>query len=288
MRIARLSTIIAGFILGLIALAPGAASAGSGLDGRYFGVDAAEGAMLEIAPEGTGFEGVFRDRRGRRAAFTADRRGESAQAIVEIGDGTVLIRVNPMPYGADVALIPFDGQGRLRMDEAEFLNLVREGLDVPRLPEGYRDAPRDTRTSVTANSFLISYEFWTPTGVRNGYLGLPGRFRTVIRLFPAVQLDVIWKLCLAPQADRALAEALRGQGVDCETIREGLAEMQRNGRFNAFKREVQAAKEVLLRSVRCADRYVMEKSVCERAARQVAEAAVALETAGSVLARYRQ
>ena len=40
-------------------------------------------------------------------------------------------------------------------------------------------------------------------------------------------------------------------------------------------------------AVRCADNYVMTKPVCDRAAQDVSKAAVSLETAATVLRRYR-
>jgi hypothetical protein len=40
-------------------------------------------------------------------------------------------------------------------------------------------------------------------------------------------------------------------------------------------------------SVRCADGYPESKPNCDRAARELSEQAIALDTAGAVLARYR-
>ena len=140
---------------------------------------------------------------------------------------------------------------------------------------------------MAANGFLASYEFWSPTGVRNGYLSLPERFRTLMRMFSAVQLDVIWKLCLAPSPDAALAIALRGQGVTCKEVIDGVAKMQRTGKFNRYKAEVEKQRETLRLSVRCADHYPESKETCDRAARDLSAQAVTLGTAATVLGRYR-
>jgi len=257
------------------------------LSGHYYGVEDATGASIEIELDAKGFSGSFFDARGNMQKFEADRTGDIAEAVLDMDERTVLMRMAPLPYGAEVAIIPFDGTGNLVMGSSRVLNFVRSGLTLPEPSADFVDAPRDDRGRISANGFLASYEFWHPTGVRNGYLSLPERFRTVMRLFPAVQLDVIWKLCLAPSPDRALAIALRGQGVACPEVIEGVASSQRRGTFATYKAEVSQQRSTLRMSVRCADGYPESKPNCDRAARELSEQAIALDTAGAVLARYR-
>lgn len=257
------------------------------LSGHFYGVDDAVGASIEIRPDPKGFVGTFFDARGNSQDFKADRNGETAEAVLDMDGRTVLMRVVPLPYGADVTLVPFDAAGNLDIQAGRRLNFVRTGLTLPRPGPDFINAPRDASGRVTANGFLASYEFWDPTGVRNGYLSLADRSRTVIRLFPAVQLDVIWKLCLAPGADRALALALRGQGVACPEVIEGIAAAQRSGRFERYKADVAAEMAVLRLTVRCAEGYPESKPACDGAARDLARQAVALDTAATVLSRFR-
>lgn len=260
--------------------------AAEALSGSYYGIDDAKGATIEIEPDPGGYTGTFFDRAGNNQGFEADRAGDSAEAVLDMGGQTVLLRMAPLPYGAEVALIPFNAQGELVIDAARVLNFVRQGTELPDLPSEFVPAPRDTKR-IAGNSFLASYQFWDPVGVRNGYLGLPDRFRTLLRLFPAVQLDVIWKLCLAPSADQALAEALRGQGVACREVVETIAEVQRTNRFGDYKSEVDGERASLRTSIRCADGYPETKSACDGAAKRLSEAAVSLRTAATVLTRYR-
>lgn len=257
------------------------------LKGRYYGVEDASGASIEIKPDSGGYRGAFFDARGRSQKFKADRMGDIAEAVLDMDGRTVLMRVAPLPFGAEVAIVPFDGSGNLVTSASRVLNFVRVGLDLPEPGPDYIGPPLDGRGRVAANGFLASYEFWDATGVRNGYLSLPERFRTLIRLFSAVQLDVIWKLCLAPSADRALAVALRGQGVSCPEVIEVIGNTQRAGTFARFKAEVTEQKKTLRMSVRCADGFPETKPNCDRAARDLSAQAVRLETAGSVLGRYR-
>ncbi len=268
-------------------LASGVAAVAEDLSGFYYGVEDATGASIEIRPDAQGFLGTFFDSFGNSQEFEADRSGDVAEAVLDMDGRTVLMRMVPLPYGAEVAIIPFDDEGNLVIEVGRVLNFVRTGLSLPRPGADYVEAPRDDRGRITANSFLASYEFWRPTGVRNGYLSLPERFRTIVRLFPAVQLDLIWKLCLAPSADRALAIALRGQGVDCAEVIEGIAESQRSGTFANYKAEVTQQKATLRMSVRCADGYPESKQNCDQAARELSAQAISLDTAGTVLARYR-
>ncbi len=268
-------------------LAAGPARAQIVLEGTYLGMGEAAGARLEIAPDPGGFRGSWRPAGGAAQSFEADRRGDQAETVVTLSGRAHLMQVTPLPWGAEVALIPFNQDGTLALDGARLAGYRREGVAAPEPPEGFVPAPRDPAVQITANSFLSSYEFWRPQGVLAGYLALPPRSRTMIRLFPAVQLDVIWKLCLAPRSDRALALALKGQGVNCAEVVSGLAEVQSAGRFDAYKREVAEERDALIVSVRCGEGYVMRRADCRAAAERMARQALSLETAASVLARHR-
>ena len=282
-----LRLIAATLLLTALALArPGVAGAAE-LSGAYYGVDEATGASLTIEPAGDGYRGTFFDRHGNTQAFEAKREGDSAETVLNMDGRRVMMLVDPRPYGAKVVLAPYDAEGRLNPEAGRLLDFVRRDLELPAPHENFLPPPAHARGRIAGNGFLISYEFWPPAGVRNGYLSLPPRYRTLLRLFPAVQLDVIWKLCLAPQADRALALALRGQGVSCAEVIAGIAKAQQSGTFDQFKAEVRAQKEQLRLNVRCADGYPEPKQACDRAADQLSAQAVKLETAATVLARYR-
>lgn len=264
------------------------AGAQESLTGTFEGVDDAAGASLVIEHgEGEELRGTFYDAHGNSQAFVATRTGETAEAVIDMDQRRVAMRMGALPFGLRVVLAPTDAEGSPNFRAGRVLHFVREGLDVPTPDPDFVRAPEHGRGRITANSFLASYEFWSPEGVRNGYLSLPDRFRTLMRLFPAVQLDVIWKLCLAPEADRALATALRGQGVSCPEVSEGIANAQRQGRFEAYKAEVREQRSSLRTSVRCADGYPTPRSECDRAAAQLSAQAVALDNAATVLARYR-
>ena len=264
----------------------GAAQAAEQLQGLYFGIDDAAGASIRIEPDSQGFTGTFFDRNGNSQSFEADRIEDAAEAVLDMDGQAVLLRMAPLPFGAQVSLIPFNAAGNLELEFARSLGFLREGVNLPAVPTDFVKAPLEGCTRIAGNSFLASYQFWEPSGVVNGYLCLPVRFRTLMRMFPAVQLDVIWKLCLAPQADQALAFALKNQGVDCSGVRAGIATAQRKGRFDQYKGEVTTERNSLKTSVRCADGYVESKETCEVASRTLKENAVSLRTARMVLDRY--
>lgn len=283
----QLICILAAAVALVLQASTGGLARAEALSGTYYGVEAAAGATIEIVPRNGGFDGSFRDTGGRTQAFRADRDGETAEAVLDMDGRTVLVRIEPLPFGANVAIIPVLPGGQLDIAAGRVETFVRNDLKLPTPGPDYVDAPATDTGRIAANGFLASYEFWSPTGVRNGYSSLPDRFQTLMRMFPAVQLDVIWKLCLAPSSDRALAIALRGQGVTCKEVLDGIAGTQRDGTFNRYKEEVAKQRETLRIAVRCADRYPESKETCDRAARALSAQAVTLETAATVLERYR-
>jgi hypothetical protein len=269
------------------AVAEGVAAAQDTLDGTYLGIDGAEGARIRISPDEGGFAGTFYDAQGNSQSFQADRVEDAAEAVLDMDGQTVLMRIAPLPYGAQVSIIPLRADGTMALEFSRALGFVRKGVELPEKPDAFVEAPQRPGQRVAGNAFVESYQFWEPEGVVNGYLGLPDKFRTLLRMFPAVQLDVIWKLCLAAEADQALGIALRGQDVACPEVIDTIATAQRKNRFSDYKAEVDAEREALQTSVRCADGYVASRSTCNSAAKRLAEAAVSMRTAGQVLSDYR-
>lgn len=268
-------------------LATAVAAAQETLDGTYIGIDAAAGARIDISPDSQGFTGTFEDPQGRSQSFKADRVDDAAEAVLDMDGQTVLMRVAPLPFGAQVSIVPLRPDGTLAIEFSRSLAFVRKGVALPEKPEAFVEAPQHLGERVAGNAFVESYQFWGPEGVVNGYLALPDRFRTLMRMFPAVQLDVIWKLCLAPDGQRALGIALRGQDVACPEVVDTIAEVQRKNRFDEYKAEVNQDRESLQTSIKCADGYVASRATCDAAAKRLAEAAVSLRTAGMVLSKYR-
>lgn len=266
----------------------GMARAEDALNGLYQGVDDASGASIRITPDPGGFKGTFFDRHGNSQDFEADRvDNDAAEAVLDMDGQTVLLRMAPLPFGAQVSLIPFNPDGNLNLEFARALGFVRSDVNLPSRPANFVAPPRSDCQRIAMNSFLESYQFWDPAGVVNGYTCLAERHRTLMRMFPAVMLDVVWKLCLAPRSDIALGHALKNQDVDCAQVRAGIADAQRLGRFDRYKALVEGERTSLLTSVRCADVYAESRETCERAGKVLSQKAISLETVGSVLSQIR-
>lgn len=282
---------VARLLAGLLAVIwlafAGTAAAQDSLEGDFFGVGDADGMRLEIRRSGEGFAMTLTDAGGQSQDFTADAVEDKAEAVIELNGRPAYLFFTAAPAGVAVTWTPVEISGEVRVDETIVLGFLREGTAVPELPEVVVAPPSRPGQMIAANAFLSSYEFWDPDGVVRGYEGLPQRFRTLMRLYPMVQLDVIWKLCLAPNGGRAQALALRGQGVSCNEVVQLFAAMQRDGRFSRFKEEMGREKEQLRTTVQCSDGYPLPQSACNEASAELSRRAVALETAATVVRRYR-
>ena len=80
---------------------------------------------------------------------------------------------------------------------------------------------------------------------------------------------------------------LRGQGAGCADLDAAIGALQDNGRFPDWKRAVQAEIDALMPAVQCARGYIVKASVCEPASKRISDAAVSLETLGTLLSRWR-
>jgi hypothetical protein len=195
--------------------------------------------------------------------------------------------MTPAAMGLQMTVLPLDREGRPLRQQARSLAFLREGVEAPEQPELYMDAPARAGQETDPDVFLASYQYWTPEGVARGFDNIGARYRTMIRLFPQLHADVLWKLCRAESQRELLAEALRGQGADCAAIEGTVDRLQETGRFGEWKRAVQAEIDALLPAVQCARGYIVKESVCGPASQRMSEAAVSLETVGTALARWR-
>ncbi|MEM6677455.1 MAG: hypothetical protein AAF675_06250 [Pseudomonadota bacterium] len=269
---------------GVIAPTAGAAQQ---LTGQFYGIDGASGANLEVEQDGAGYRGRFTDALGNARDFEAVAEDGGASGLMRMDGREVVIRLTPVAFGVEALVVPVGEDGVLDTARGQIFAFIRRDIALPTPPQGYVEPPGPAQRRVGASGFLASYEFWAPEDVRDGYARLATRHRTLIRLFPAVQLDIIWKLCLAPDASSELGVATRGQGVNCADVREVIAMTQQDGRFGSYKAEVTAQGDVLRQAIRCGDNYVETKATCDQAAKEVSRMAVSLETAANVLDRYR-
>ena len=132
-RLATSSLVLAiSLLAGSIASAQAPVQISVELAGFFYGVDDATGASIEIQPDRDGFVGTFFDAQGNSQKFEADRNGETAEAVLDMDGRAVLLRVVPLPFGADVTIVPFDAAGNLVIGEGRQLNFVRAGLSLPK------------------------------------------------------------------------------------------------------------------------------------------------------------
>ncbi|MFN3615228.1 MAG: hypothetical protein ACK4WC_11825 [Rubrimonas sp.] len=270
-----------------LALTAFAAAAQAQLGGGYFGLDEADGMRLRVERSGGGVRGSIDLGDGTARSFDAQPVGDGAvEAMIPTPEGQLLIRIFPEPIGARVVLAPV-ADGVLDAGRLMSLAFLRDGVALPEMPTRFLPAPAGPVRAFDGAAFVDSYAFWEPLGAAFAYDALEPRMRTIIRLFPTVQTDVLWRLCRSPERTAGLAEALRGQGVGCQEVVSAVRAMQTGPAFDRFKRDVATERALLMTAISCADDLRRQRPECQRAAGETARRAVSMETAATVLARYR-
>jgi hypothetical protein len=283
LKLGRIAAILAGMVA---SLAPSGVLAQ--FAGRYVGLDAAQGMRIEMeAPRGGQARGTLRRADGSTVRFSGEVVGDTLEASFTEGGVRTYLRLLAEPIGVLAVLVPFDAQNQLRVDQTETLAFIREGVSMPAPPERFLPPPDRPVPYIDPQAFVSSYPFWPPRSVAMAYEGLEPRFRSVVKLFPVVQADLLWKLCASPERTPGIAEALRGQGLTCGDVDSVFRAMQAGDGFDRFKRSVAAESRLLMQTLGCADDRRRNDAACRKAAQETARRATSMETAGTVLARYR-
>ncbi|MEO1328584.1 MAG: hypothetical protein AAFW46_02895 [Pseudomonadota bacterium] len=271
-----------------------AVAQGAVLGGAYDGIDDASGWRIELTErlqEGgvsAGYEGVFIDRTGARIefeAFPSGPGGREAETRAEIGGRSVFMRFSPRPIGLVAVWIPVSEDDRLVIEETRSYPFVREGTALPEAPDGLSPPPQAGATGYDPLLFLLSYEFWRPNEVGDGYTALEDKWRTLIRLYAEVHTDILWKLCQARTTPPGLVEALEGQNVTCQEVLAKLDQIQSEGKFSKYKADLAQQKTRLVDAVKCARGQLLKRE-CLKVNAWTNRAALSLDSAKTVLARY--
>jgi hypothetical protein len=263
------------------------AAATAELSGAYRGIGEADGMRLEVERAGGGYRGALVGTDGKRLPFRLEGSAKGAEGRIEDGDLTLFLRIAERPMGLEAVIVPVDAEGGLHVAETRALAFLRPGLDLPEQPARSLPPPARRGQRVEARGFVGSFPFWPPLAVAWGYEGLEPRFRTTIRLFPLVQADLLWKLCQSPERTPGIADALRGQGLECAGVLKAFDRMRAGEGWDRFKRAVAGERAILLQVLDCADDLTRTQRDCSAAAGETAERALSMETAATALARFR-
>ncbi len=252
------------------------------LPGDYVGLDGAQSMVLAVHPrESGGYVIVFRAAPGGEVYnIEAERVAPDAvEGAVEWRGGAGVMRVSARGPGVVMVWAPLGAQGEPDGRAASAFAFVRRGVELPSGPR--RAAPRRGE-KLTPAEFLGGYEFWEPAAVEIGYESLSDADRDLMRLYPLVQADVIWKMCGAPAGGEGLAEALRGQSVTCAQISTAMDAGQASGRFEAFKAQTAAQRADALKAIECG-RGLYRDAECAAAARRTQEVVLSLQSVAGAL-----
>jgi|GEM_PF-1941782 len=261
--------------MAILALLMSPALAQQGLSGTYYGLDDARGLTIDLQESGRGATGRIAAPDGSGQAINGRREGTTIVSDLIFRGKRGTARMTPKGIGLGFAWRSEDGSADV------VFAFGRRGLELPPPSASYvpeSQLGRDVRPHV----FVASYEFWSPDTVARHYQAMEEKYRAIVQLFPAVQTDLIWKLCQSANRPFGLGEALRGEGVTCEQVDQRLKQSQQTGGFNRFKRRVHTERADAERAVQCAQ-GIHQPAVCARSARRTQQAAISLETVMTVL-----
>lgn len=268
----------------------GANPAFAELKGSYRGVDDAEGMTLVFSGGGGALSGRITGGKAGDVSFSGGALETGAEAKGKWRGKDAYMIFTEEPLGVSLVVVPL-GPGDVALTgETEAMVFIREGVVAPPRPARYVPPPAGPGGTMDPRAFVESYAFWPSLNVAYGYDMVRGRYRTLIRLHPVVQADILWKLCRANESSTALAEALRGQEVTCNDVLSAIGRMVKPGGsiepFNRFRKDVEEQKAALVEAIVCSIDYRRNDPECKIAGARVAQAAVSLETVKSVLSRY--
>jgi hypothetical protein len=278
----RFMWIIRALAAAVVALTAQAASAQ--LSGGFFGIGAAQGMRLTIDRNGGG---ALVGPDGLSRPFSAERTGDGFEAMLEGPEGRTLMRVTPAKAGAKVVLAPVDDGGALDAGRMTALAFLSDGTELPPQPDRFLPAPTRPVAAFDAQAFVDSYPFWEAEGAAFAFEAVAPKYRTVIRMFPLVHADILFRLCRVDPRPAAVAEAMRGQGVTCNSLAATEQRLRAGNGWERFERDADLERAKLLKSLACADDLLRRKPECKEAGDEVARRAVSMETVGTALARYR-
>lgn len=247
-----------------------------GLDGTFLGMDGAQGITISLSQGGRGYVGEINAAGGGRADINAALNGEEAEGPLVLQGRSGTMRLSPRPVGLSMVWTPDDGGTQL------VYAFRRQSVQLPSPPAGFVQPPAPGEKRINPIGFLHSYEFWDPNDVARAYDLMEDKYRVIMRTFPAVHGDILWKLCQAGRAPVSLGDALRGQNITCGSLNAKLRESQKTGGFGRFKRRVGLEKQDALLAVECA-RGIHTAQICRDAASRTQRAATSIVTLTSIL-----
>lgn len=278
-------------ILTFLAIVAFASSAAAELRGLYHGVEEAEGMRFEFAPgEDGAVDGLFRDRGGEVRPFSVEPLDNGGEATISQGEQEIYVLIIEETLGLTVIFVPVGEDDGLMTDRTEAMVFLKDGVAPPPKPARFVPPPPGPGGTIDPQAFVESYPFWPSANVGYGYEMVRGRYRALIRLHPLVQADMLWKMCRNRNSPAGLAEALRGQGVNCQDVLSAFARILTPGGavepYNRYRADVEAERAALVEAIRCSIDYRRNDPECAASGAAVAQRAVSLATVKTVLARY--
>ncbi len=286
----RIYLICAVFFWSLTVLTNASAAEDDVYPGTFVGIDNADGIGLWLEPTRT--KGELRGRilfpNRTLFKFTGVIRDGAVNGIARSPAGEGVLRITPAAVGILVEWVPLT-RGAFKKEPLAAnpvaLALVREGTFLPDLPPGYRKPPDKNARWISTLGFVDSYQFWPADAVGRGLRLLPTNHLAMMRLFGHFQTDVLWKVCQSTVYSKNLHFVLKEQGVKCRQVIDGIAHIQKTGKFETYRRIVAEEKALLRDVVGCSQGMRVQRS-CIAISEKMSEWALKFETSNRVLKSY--
>lgn len=250
-------------------------------DGVYLGLGPAEGMRLRL----DGGSGAITTPEGVRKRFDLSAVGAAREGAIDTGGGDRLyIHLSENGPAIEAVLAPLSPEGAMDAGRAEFFPFLKQGTPVPERPLA---PPQRGARAIEPRGFVSSFPYWSAAAAARGYALLEPRWRSVIKLFPHVQAELIWRVCRGGARGASVGEALAGQGLSCKTALSAVSRAQSSGKLGRFRDAAAQERRTLLTVLDCGEDLTRTRADCEAASRETSRRALSMETAGTVLGRYR-
>ena len=127
----------------------------------------------------------------------------------------------------------------------------RSDLVLPEKGRFYRNAPEKDDYFLSSPNFIDSYAFWTGEEVAHAYELLSYKEQGIIKLFPYVSAEILFKLCRAPLKNAGVIKLTKHHNISCNNISDAFYNLYNSINFKDFYIHLAQEKKLLSNIFAC-------------------------------------